>query len=1212
MEPSRHRWSNDEGVHAGPDGSGWFDEAWPGAALTNRIRALVTILSVSATGATGCAGESTSSEISMQTLREQFPEHAGRVLGGVEPFVASADGSVFRPAGDALASQRRDGLELELPSQAGGVIQWTTRDGLDIRLREMESSGRGRPAENVVVYEGRGRSSFWSATPFGYEEWVLLEPEQVRRDAAVAVWVVEGATPRLKHGWVELCDAAQVPRIRARAAESFAASGRAVEVSLRVVGNRIEAWVDAENETVLLDPEWSSTGLMVDARWGHTATLLLNGKVLLAGGSGEPLKTAELYDPKTHVWSPTGALSEGRYGHTATLLPNGKVLVAGGDADSAFVDEDDEPLASAELYDPTTEAWMPTGSMTSPHSLHTATLLPDGDVLVAGGYCDCDGPTAELYNPTTGQWAATGPMASERFEHTATLLPDSRVLVAGGQGPSAEGTAEIYDPATGAWTSTGDLTTARRRHTATLLTTGKVLIAGGREALLSVLASAASEVFDPVTGAWTASGDMSSRRWDAPLTTLPSGRVLIAGGRDPEITPSVLDLAELYDPVAGSWLPAASMASKHAGHSATSLQDGRVLIAGGSNGEMLVPLSEVYDPGLTPWKKEASMTSGRALHTATRLKAPDGRVLVAAGHDGSAHLNTAELYDPATGSWTATTGSLLSPRIQHTMTLLPDGAVLVTGGWDGSTTFETAERYEPQTDSWATTAVPMASARRLHAATLLQNGVVLVSGGLESSEPSLLDTTELYDPVNDSWAASANPMAWSHDAHTATLLKSGLVLLAGGGGGDEGWNTPELHDPISGAWVEIDFMENRPVGHTATLLADGRVLVAGGKELAALSVAVLYDPTSKTWTPTTKMSVQRTQHTATLLDPDTNGKQRVLVTGGTLGDTLASAEVYDVERELWLPASPMFEARRAHTATKLVDGSVLIAGGRNESGYLGSAERFVQTEDGGLCMFAGDCRSGFCVDGVCCKTPCDSGECDACSVAAGADQSGTCMLLVGTVCSETGTCKSLCHDGVCGDDDQQPDGTPCDDGNGCTENDTCQAGDCVSGPVCPPHDSCSEPGICSGDGCIAGGPILCSPADQCHEAGVCEPETGACSEPPMPDGTACDDGVACTESDVCVDGACQGTAVICDDFLACSSVDGSCPAACKAVHDCVPGKICDPDGQCVDPLTTTTSCHRCSQSPSGPPGDVPVGGSSLLLMGLALRRLRRRSFAGSG
>ena len=188
---------------------------------------------------------------------------------------------------------------------------------------------------------------------------------------------------------------------------------------------------------------------MAQARFFHTATLLPNGKVLVAGGCGDvfcnsALASTELYDPATGVWTTIAAMATARFNHTATLLPNGKVLVAGGCTDT----DCNTALISAELYDPATGTWTPTGSMSAGRFSHTATLLRSGRVLVAGG--TPGGITStELYNPHTGTWAPGATMTSPRESQTATLLPNGQVLAAGGccsPGPTSLASAELYTP----------------------------------------------------------------------------------------------------------------------------------------------------------------------------------------------------------------------------------------------------------------------------------------------------------------------------------------------------------------------------------------------------------------------------------------------------------------------------------------------------------------------------------------------------------------------------------------------------------------------------------------------------------------------------------------------------------------------------------------------------------------------------------------------
>lgn len=291
---------------------------------------------------------------------------------------------------------------------------------------------------------------------------------------------------------------------------------------------------------------WIAAPRMIDARVWHSATLLSDGSVLVVGGSVN-LREAELFHRGTGKWIATGSTSTPQGGQTATLLLDGRVLVVGGNPGSEF-----DPLATAELYDPTTGRWTATGSMAVGRVGHTATLLPDGMVLVVGGGSEVrpdEGPylsaTAELYDPVTGRWMATGKMTQARSGHTATLLPDGAVLVAGG-GP---GDGELYNPNTGRWTVTESMTEARGSgHTATLLRDGTVLVAGGLGPGSDPIALTSAELFDPRSGRWTATGGMAEAHgFSQTATLLSDGRVLVAGG----FWRVRLSSAELYDPRKG-------------------------------------------------------------------------------------------------------------------------------------------------------------------------------------------------------------------------------------------------------------------------------------------------------------------------------------------------------------------------------------------------------------------------------------------------------------------------------------------------------------------------------------------------------------------------------------------------------------------------------------------------------------------------------------
>lgn len=314
---------------------------------------------------------------------------------------------------------------------------------------------------------------------------------------------------------------------------------------------------------------WAPAGALASPRLLHSATGLDSGEVLVAGGSEalcttcSPLASAEVYDPATGQWRPTGSMGHARLEHTATRLPDGHVLVAGGKGKTEDIAT--TGLTSAELYDPASGAWSTTGSMAQGRQDQTATLLGTGRVLVTGGFSLLDLPlgSAEAYDPATGAFFPTGPLAEPRGSHTATLLADGRVLVAGGLG-GVEGepshpltSAELYDPATGTWTRAGDMAVARYAHTATLLPGGDVLVVGGLGAQPAYLQSA--EIFNPATGRWRPTALPISARAAHVAALLPSGSVLVAGGSPPFVDSRArlasLAAAELYDPAADKWTP---------------------------------------------------------------------------------------------------------------------------------------------------------------------------------------------------------------------------------------------------------------------------------------------------------------------------------------------------------------------------------------------------------------------------------------------------------------------------------------------------------------------------------------------------------------------------------------------------------------------------------------------------------------------------------
>jgi hypothetical protein len=317
-----------------------------------------------------------------------------------------------------------------------------------------------------------------------------------------------------------------------QARQSHAASKLAAQGKVLVTGGFATSILASAEIYDPSDGTFSATGDMVNARQNHTSNLLGSGRVLLAGGQGgpgggTPLASAEFFDPVDGTFSVTGTMADPRFFHTATLLLDGTVLVAGGrwnSAGSALLD-------TAEVYDPATGLFATAGSLNDARYWHTATLLADGTVLVAGGYGLGGGPldTAELYDPATGHFTTTGSMTSPRYGQTATLLAaDGQVLIVGGYGAGLLDTAELYDPVGGTFAATGSLSFARHFHTATALTWGKVLVAGG---LTESEPLSSAELYDPAFGSFTPTTEsMEVERYLDTATLLDSGEVLVAGG----------------------------------------------------------------------------------------------------------------------------------------------------------------------------------------------------------------------------------------------------------------------------------------------------------------------------------------------------------------------------------------------------------------------------------------------------------------------------------------------------------------------------------------------------------------------------------------------------------------------------------------------------------------------------------------------------------
>jgi hypothetical protein len=381
------------------------------------------------------------------------------------------------------------------------------------------------------------------------------------------------------------------------------------------------AWMrTAQSPAGLVRGTSSATGSMAVHRGSQTATLLPDGRVLVVGGMQTllVLASAELYDPRTRRWSSAGSLTLPSWGHTATLLQNRKVLVVGGSqADGYHVGSS----SSAELYDPQTNSWSAAASMRTPRSFHTATLLPDGRVLVVGGVktsSDVSGEvlaSAELYDPRTDIWAPAPPLSTARAKHDAILLANQHVLVFGGtqgvgysKATDALRAAELYDPTAQTWSSAPSMQYARILPSGLLLPDGRVLVIGdegGNEQT--------AEIFDPASDRWSSIANPSVGRADAMAVQLPSGNVLVAGGIGQTSV-------QAFDWRHDRWASGGNLSSIRGSATATVLTGGQVLVAGGFGSRSLPWASaELYDPrgttavGVRPGRLAPAPIAGAAL-----------------------------------------------------------------------------------------------------------------------------------------------------------------------------------------------------------------------------------------------------------------------------------------------------------------------------------------------------------------------------------------------------------------------------------------------------------------------------------------------------------------------------------------------------------------------------------------------------------------------
>jgi len=879
------------------------------------------------------------------------------------------------------APRERWGYELELPQgwrvQAASSVEGLAevRDDRDVaRLRMWARVAWDATGAVVPVRVSAEADRVWLSLPESVTYPVIVDPEWTATDTMVFAREAPKLTP-LANGQV------------------------------LVTGGESSA----PNAAELFDPISSSFTTTSDApsqhRVGGWAFRMGASQVLLVGGrspGGGAVKECELYDVDQDAFQIGPELVQPRQAQTVVQLRGGDVLVAGGYENDGLTH-----VTFAELIDSTALGEASTmssrsGDLVEGQAFASGLLLPSGKALLTGG--DRSGQQAsastELFNPNDGSFEPGRPLPSPRASHQSLLRPDGRVLLLGGLGTQSERLPELEwfdsEQETDVLKTASTMIEPRATGFSTVaLADGSILIIGGDTASGAPLSE--TELHYPEQRAALPGPRLHAARRDHGSALLPDGRVLVAGSS----TSSASSTAELLNPNALYPEAMKTLQWPRTQHTATRLSSGEVLIVGG---EDVLPV-DLFDPTTDEFRAGGRLDGARSGHTATLLST--GQVLVVGGAGAK---QSVDLYDPQTQTIASLT-TLKYGRSQHTATLLDDDHVLITGGCS-NTQVEVIEISSKSVEF----AGSLSAARYGHAAMLLADGRVLIAGGSGSSaeifDPSSYKTkpvpmnvsranaqlipipsgavviggsnvVEHFDLATDQFTATAKLSFHNGQGSSATLLRSGEILVAGGGWygywdgiGDRNAQT-ELYDPqmptptvtlLSGTMI------HGRVGHTATLLVDGRVLLTGGTPGdygipgQVLATAELYDPDTQTFSAvdrgetvlsgqsavllpsgsvliagghpggakdavlrnqdgtivsTGEMTERRTQHAATALRDGT-----VLVTGGhTYDPPLNTAELYDEALDGFRAVSNMTHARYKHTATLLPNGRVLLAGG---------------------------------------------------------------------------------------------------------------------------------------------------------------------------------------------------------------------------------------------------------------------------------------------
>jgi N-acetylneuraminic acid mutarotase len=953
-----------------------------------------------------------------------------------------------------------------------------------------------------------------------------------------------------------------------------------------------------------VDDTWETTDIDApDPREYHTAVWTGAEMIVWGGGYSEVVNTGGRYNPATDTWIATQNgpdTPSARWHHSAVWTGTEMIVWGGKDAIGFYTN-------TGGRYDPMTNTWRPMQSGGAPtERIHASMFWTGTKVLIWGGDGCVPGcqafKTGGLYDPLTDIWSSMNSSSAPtaRYGYTAVWTGSSMIVWGGYDGsPSVRlKTGGRYDPATDTWlaTSTGaNVPTARYGHAA-VWTGTEMIVWGGSTSTGSVVTGAR---YNPASNMWfptsTGAGVPAARSDESSVWT--GHRMIVWGGRGAQS--DLTNTGGQYDPSLDAWTPmnaGPTAPSPRSSHSAVWTGTEMIVWGGQSSTEGLTATGARYDPDADTWIPTSMGTTPTGCSSREAVWTGTEMIVWGCGHS-YASLNQGGRYDPMTDTWTPTSVGANVPIGRAGATAVWTGTEMIV--WGGNTDIvcmNTGGRYSPLTDSWRPTSVTGSTPipRRDHTAVWTGREMI-VWGGLTDpyNFTGMLSSGGRYDPDLDSWTATAQGSTTPsrRAVHTAVFM-DGVMIVWGGSPDGYYTNTGGRYDPSMNTWTPTSVAAGVPQGrfsHTA-VVADGKMIVWGGVVGGGTNTGGAYDPQTDSWTATNADSpdapVERYSHAAVW-----TGRE-MIVWGGTeyaTADQLNSGGRYDPALDSWTPTSlgvnvppPRQSPSAVWTGTEMIVWggfeSTTSTGGRYCACPLGRLVYRDADGDGfgdpgnSAPTCDGSIPAGYVLD----ATDCDDANasvypgapelcngiddnCDG-TIDEGFPQQTYYRDADGDTFGDPAAALSACatpphyvsnnadcddsnaavHPGgieVCNGVDDDCDGTVDNGGNAlCATGipcfvDTCQgAARCshvraTNGTVCDDGNACTRTDVCQSGLCVGANPVACSASDQCHVAGSCNPATGSCSNPAAPDGTTCDDGNACTAGDACRGGACTGSPV---------------------------------------------------------------------------------------